>query len=607
MGDMFVDAYEVGRLNFGAANPRDENCVNGKHIRGSNLFGSPLIVSTAGCNTYRQARQFTHTLREARFWGGRRRHATTTRAMTSAVASAIRPGLRERQQSGSPHTPSRYISSVQSSPGSSFFRTEEDPIIIELGPRALSAGFQGESGPQCTIPFTPQNSWRVGDYRTYLPDYKRRKDDLQVRSEDYELWRSDVKDLDLGLLEDKLERAVREAYNKHLLVDAGTARLILVLPSLVPHPVLSAILMLFFERWKYASITLLPSPTMTIAAAGLRSGLVVDIGWEETTITVIYEYREIQTRRTVRAMKALTLAVGALLEEVRKEQDESTKDSLVFDFDFVEEFIDRTGVCGALFVSSEDDLAIKTDALNLEDHPPISTTDAGPTDIVIDWPTAKSSRPVRVPRAALHDACHRTLIGTTHEDHLDDHEQPISQLLYRALLSLSADARSLCIPRIVFSGPGRRIAGLPRSVLEGTNIVIQEYGWTPVRGKHFNAKRSGLTELAQARAAPVDARHDTTMPSVGDFVDEKLHKQKSKDVPSSVPASLRQVDSLGAWAGASLLSSLKVRPLVEIERERFLSHGLAGAHREGEPTVTAQRSAAAKHGERTSWTLAGWG
>ncbi|KAK4943917.1 hypothetical protein LTR10_016633 [Elasticomyces elasticus] len=527
--------------------------------------------------------------------------------MTSAVASAIRPGLRERQQSGSPHTPSRYISSVQSSPGSSFFRTEEDPIIIELDPRGLSAGFQGESGPQCTIPFTPQNSRRVGDYRTYLPDYKRRKDDLQARSNDYELWRSDLKDVDLGLLEDKLERAVREAYNRHLLVDAGLARLILVLPSLVPHPVLSTVLTLLFERWKYVSITLLPSPTMTAVAAGLRSGLVVDIGWEETTITAIFEYREIQVRRSVRAMRALTLKIGALLEEIRKEQDESTRDSLLLDFDFVEEFLDRAGACHGLLPNSEDELTSKTDTLNLGEHPPDGTTNAPATDVVIDWPTLTSSRPVSISRTRLQDAVRRTLLEASDEDHLDDQEQPISQLLYRTLLSVSADVRSICMPRIVFSGRGPRIAGLPQSILDNTNAIIKEHGWTAVRGKNISANRNGLTELAQARAAPVDARHDITLPGVGDFVEERLQKQKSKDATTSVQASLRQVDSLGPWAGASLVSSLKVRPFVEIEREKFLSHGLAGAHRDLDVTVTSQRPAAAKHGERTSWTLAGWG
>ncbi|KAJ9610224.1 hypothetical protein H2200_005001 [Cladophialophora chaetospira] len=532
--------------------------------------------------------------------------------MASTVASAIRPGLREgtsRQQSGSPHTPTgRFIPSAQSSPGSYSFRAEEDPVIFELDPRGLSAGFQSESGPQCYIPFTPQNSRRVGDHRTFLPGFRRRREHVASKSKDYELWRNDLADVDLGLMEDKLERVVREAYNKHLLVDAGSARLVLVLPSLVPHPVLSTILTLLFERWKYSTITLLPTPTMAIAGAGLRSGLIVDIGWDETVITAIYEYREVQVRRSIRAMKALTVTIGALLEGIRNEQDEATRDSLVLDFDFIEEFMDRAGACHALLPEREESLSGKAEALSLEDQPHTGSTPDDSSSVSIDWPTDTSSRNVSIPRQALHQACLDTLIAPRAEEHPDDHEQSVSQLLYKALLAMSADVRSICMSRIIFSGRGAFIAGLSQQVLEATKSIVREHGWTPVRGKNLKSTRNGLTELAQARAAPVDARHDITTAGVDDFVEDRLFKLKSKDAIPAIPAVLRQVDSLGPWAGASLIASLKAKSFVEIERERFLSHGLASAHRDIDPSVLhQQRTTGTKGSERTSWTLAGWG
>ena len=530
--------------------------------------------------------------------------------MATSVASAIRPGLREtssRQPSGSPHTPTgRFVSSAQSSPGSYSFRAEEDPIIIELDPRGLSAGFQGESGPQCYIPFAPQNSRRVGDYRTYLPGFRRKKEDVTVKSKDYELWRSDLTDVDLDLLEDRLERAVREAYNKHLLVDAGAARLVLVLPSLVAHPVLSTILMLLFERWKYSTITLLPAPTMAVAGAGLRSGLVMDLGWEETVITAIYEYREVQVCRSVRAMKALTIKIGALLETIRKEQHDSFRDLLVLDFDFVEDFVDRAGTCHTLVALAED-LSSRAEALNLEDGETSKSAREDTASLVIDWPTTTSSRPITIPTQALHQACLDTLIIPRNEDHPDDHEQSISQLLYKALVALSSDVRSICMPRIIFTGKGSTVAGLSQHILDTTKSIIREHGWTPVRGKNFKAKRNGLAELAQGRAAPADARHDITIPGKDDFVEDRLFKQRSKDMQSSISAVLRQVGSLGPWAGASLIASLKAKSFVDIERERFLSHGLTGAHRDLDPgALQQQRATAAKGNERTSWTLAGW-
>ncbi|KAH0832518.1 hypothetical protein AYO21_10668 [Fonsecaea monophora] len=532
--------------------------------------------------------------------------------MASTVASAIRPSLREassRQQSGSPHTPTgRFISSAQSSPGSYSFRAEEDPIIIEIDPRGLSAGFQGESGPQCFIPFTSQNAGRVGDYRSYLPGFRRRRQDLALKSKEYELWRNDLRDVDLGLLEDKLERAVREAYNKYLLVDAGTARLVLVLPSLVPHPVLSTVLTLLFERWKYSTITLLPAPTMSIVGAGLRSGLVVEVGWEETVVTAIYEYREIHVRRSIRAMKALILKIGALLERIKNEQDESIRDSLVLDFDFVEEFVDRAGACHALFPIAKDDLAARTSKLNLEDQGDAGASGGETQTLVIDWPTDTSSRPTAISRRALCEASLDTLVAPKTDDYRDDHEQSISQLLYATLLAVSSDVRGICMSRIIFLGRGSSLAGLSQQVLETTNTIISEHGWTPIRGKHTKVKRSSLAELAQARAAPPDTRHDLNPPGTDDFVEQRLFKQKSKDAQQPVTAILRQVESLGPWAGASLVASLKAKSFVEIERERFLSHGLAGAHRDLDPSALhQQRSTATKGSERTSWTLAGWG
>ena len=110
-------------------------------------------------------------------------------------------------------------------------------MILELSPRYIKAGLEGESHPIARYDFRPSETRRVGDYRQFLPGHARTNEALDERwGRGYELWRNDVKDLDLGLLSDKLERAVREIYNKYLLQDAGNSRLILVVPSLIAHP-----------------------------------------------------------------------------------------------------------------------------------------------------------------------------------------------------------------------------------------------------------------------------------------------------------------------------------------------------------------------------------
>lgn len=520
--------------------------------------------------------------------------------MTSATASAIRPGLRDnRQLSGSPHTPSRFISSNFSSPGSSL-RQEEDAVIFELTSRALWAGFEGESGPQCVLTFGPEQSRRVGDYWTCLPDYKRVDVNVQEAAKMHELWRSDIGAVDLGLLEDKLERAVRECYNKYLLTDAGTARLVMVLPSVVPIPVISSILMTLFERWRYPSITLLPAPTMSAVAAGVRSALVVDIGWEETVSTPIAEYRELPAFRSTCAMQRLTLAMSDKLKSWASRPEQKGETTLRQDFDVVEDFVSRLALC------------------NVSDKQPLSMMDGvkalsfeGSDTLSIDWPTQDATQSVSIPTSEIAQVVHDCFFAQQSDTNSDDDETPLDQLIFKSLLHLLPDLRGICMSRIIFTGPGSTIPGLKERALSQVNSLMSTHGWTAVRGQHVKQPRRGLVEIAQGRTAPPDARYDVALVIDEDEVEKKLNERRKKEPEPGPQGVLRCIESLGPWTGASLVTSLKVKSVVEIERERFLAHGIAGATRDAESILPQQRMSThglgGKGGERSSFTLGGWG
>lgn len=116
----------------------------------------------------------------------------------------------------SPHTPSRAISSTFGSPSS--LRAEEDTIVIELGARFIKLGFAGEPVPKTVLSFGPEQQRRVGDFRAWDPDHKndwRRRPRGHTWGGDHELWQHDVRSLDLGLVEDKIDRAIREALTKY--------------------------------------------------------------------------------------------------------------------------------------------------------------------------------------------------------------------------------------------------------------------------------------------------------------------------------------------------------------------------------------------------------
>ncbi|CAI7610210.1 unnamed protein product [Penicillium pancosmium] len=505
----------------------------------------------------------------------------------------------------SPHTPQQPLRSANtsfasaSSPGSSF-RNEDDAIIFEIGARCLRAGFEGNGTPVCVKRFGPEEMRRAADYRGWIhgdigagPLPKPVNAEDWVR--DYELWQPDLKNVDLGLVEDKIERVFRETYNQYLLTDAGTSRLVLALPALMPHPLLSSLLSIIFGRWRFPSITLLPSATMSATAAGLRSALVVDLGWAETTVTGIYEYREAVTKRSTRAMRALMLETGRFLTRLASGNDNDEED------DDKEESSD--GDISVGFTYCEEVTAMdQTISIPSPKNPEHEYQDLPLSDM------AKSVEKVM-------------LAPDVPECDLDDEEKSIPLLVYNSLLCLPPDARGICMARIVFVGGGARIPGLRQRILKEVRLLIARHGWSPIRGKVVERQRQRLEELKitsqtnshsqspdNIPAGTMDDEKEKSDPSKeepeADFVDQKLRRQ-NKDTPVLIQGILREVESLGPWAGASLVTSLKIRGTVEIEREKFLQYGLAGATRDLEQPVPDRRSGL-RAGDRSSWTLAGW-
>jgi hypothetical protein len=128
--------------------------------------------------------------------------------------SNIRPGANPGSQA-SPHTPLRTIPSTFGSP--SALRAEEDCVIVELGSRCLKAGFAGDAVPKAVIKFGPEEQRRTGDYRRWERDYENRWGIIMQGKEwgeAHELWRLDLRGMDMGLIGDKIERAIREAFTK---------------------------------------------------------------------------------------------------------------------------------------------------------------------------------------------------------------------------------------------------------------------------------------------------------------------------------------------------------------------------------------------------------
>jgi hypothetical protein len=135
--------------------------------------------------------------------------------------SNIRPSIseiRSREAApSSPRTPVRAISSTSfSSP--SALRAEEDCLVLEFGGRYLRAGVAGDALPKAIVGFGPDEQRSAGDYRQWQKGYN---DNCRQRTagkgwgDVFELWKPDLRHVDLGLVGDKIERAMREAITKY--------------------------------------------------------------------------------------------------------------------------------------------------------------------------------------------------------------------------------------------------------------------------------------------------------------------------------------------------------------------------------------------------------
>ena len=538
-------------------------------------------------------------------------------------STSIRPGLSHLQPGpSSPHTPNRAISSTFSSPSVSY-RAEEDPLVFELGTRHIHAGFVGESSPRCRLSFGPEQSRRVGDYRAWLPGHAERSrkwSTTETWGDESELWDLDLRKCDLRLVEDKFELAVRKAYTKYLLLDAKLKRSLLVLPSVMPHQLLSTILGTLFNNFQMPSITLLSPPILSTLAGGCRSGLIVDIGWRETLVTGVYEYCEISQSRTTRAMRQVTLEMAKILETFDRQsfpnlsaasstgKDDEPIPMIRVGLDQAEEVTLRMAWCR----SREDDLQETLQKNEIQSNQTLSpileeTSSTGSNfnaahkqTIAIPSPSS-TRRNIEIPFSDFAESAEKTFFAKgSQKCELDDHEQPLHHLIYKSLLQLPPDARSVCMSRIMFTGGGSNIPGLKARLLDELSALVNERGWDPVEGKAPDKRRRQLKEINDNRQKLSDSSGKISEPifyvpasqvsQTSDTILEKIERDQKKGEKPIVQGVIRGVETLGPWAGASLLAGLRIKGIVVIERDAFLQHGLLGARKDLDSNVGPRKS-----------------
>jgi len=531
----------------------------------------------------------------------------------------------------SPRTPTgRTYSSAYNSPGAGL-RPDDETFVFEISTRYLNAGIAGASSPRCTLDFSPSKRQRLGDYSQWLPGaIQARSDRNNVKFEqwgnDYVLWHTDIRKTNLGLLSDVIERTVREAISKHILIlDGKRRKFSLALQPALPDPLLeTALLTLFNTHPAPTTITLLPCPVLCVVAAGLRSALVIDIGWDETVVSVIYEFRQVLSKTTTRGTKRLSWAIKELLEENLCGENLDRDAEATVTFEGVDEVLARMAWC-------------RTDKNDQRFVDKVVHVPVAGKDVQVDFQQFSGV----VEDVFLDSSTART----------DEDDKPLPLLMFQALLALPIDLRQVCLSRIIVTGEGCNIPGLRgRLLAELTHIVsvrtwdpTHNYGHANIDANHNIVRRPKPPETPIAeRGHNIDgnitpkpkvhkkglhneAIHGTDIlnctfcQNVTSAIHELClhenleHTNKDIDTWSTTPSGLqphlsdtsilnamrsrtdiaaaaaksvpetpftqsheriRGVLTAGAWAGASLLAGLNIPGAVEIERERFLRSGL---------------------------------
>ncbi|KAI0845246.1 actin-like ATPase domain-containing protein [Daldinia vernicosa] len=579
--------------------------------------------------------------------------SSTGPSLPHRAVSSIRAGDRTSTQAlpptpHTPHTPPR-ASVVPSAFGSpSTLRADDEVLVVELGSRKLRIGFGGDAAPKRIASFGLEQQRRAGDFRAWEAGYQ---DDWRHRAagkpwgSDHELWQLDLRGKDLGLVGDKLERELREAFTKFLLIDSRPRRISLVLPPTLPIPLISSVFDTIFTRFQIPSISLLSSPVMSTMAAGTRSALVINIGWHETTVTAVYEFREVHTWRTIRAGKLLVEETYQFLSNIirgrpataRAERTEYKLEENIVSFEECEEFATRMLWCKGVVNQVSQDTTEGLPTLHEQDESETAAPADDRVPVAVELKSPKPPKTVEIPFAELAEPCEAVFFEPNISPScFDDHELPVPLLAYRALLQLPLDVRAVCMARIIFAGGCSNIIGLKGRIFDEVSLLAKERGWDPIRGKAYDqykanpnlrrnsSRQSGegptpavvVTESSsgteEAEAAP--PINPAYAPPDVDHVEDNINKERN--YKPAVQGTLRVIDSLGAWCGASLAAQLKVPALATVEREYWLQQGVNGACRPNEVDVKAQQRQSMGAGGLVrgqasqaagGWTLGIWG
>jgi len=370
---------------------------------------------------------------------------------------------------------------------------------------------------------------------------------------------------------------------------------------------------------------------MSAISAGVRSALVIDMGWAETVITSVYEHREVKTTRTVRGGRALLDALYKTIEPLIPGEHDVTKQRAIR-FEECEDIMCRLMWCKPSEFRSSQRQSTQLETVDEQEEIEAESAQAGvPTGVAqIPINTSRCPLTVELPFEKLAEVCDDTFFDPSADRAtFDDDELPLHLLLYRHLLQLPLDVRAICMSRIMFTGGCSNILGIKQRIIDDLTAIVNKRGWEPVFGKvvdkHRNSARihqqsstTSPTEGSPSSSPGEDEQRKSPKNAADlkpehDPIEAKVVRQRAT-VPQ-FKGQIRVIHTLGPWIGGSLLCQLKIPAMAIIDRESWLLQGANGASRPSEVDFKAQHRQSVQAGgyarggggHHGNWTLGVWG
>ncbi|WVO13751.1 hypothetical protein L204_101373 [Cryptococcus depauperatus] len=243
----------------------------------------------------------------------------------------------------------------------------EDRVVLDLGSRIWKVGFSGEPEPRAV----------------FLA--------LDSSSNSTEAW-----DLDIGSLDGarksrsegnrlagvRIANKLKETFVKHLLADSKQRKVIVTENTFLPTYIKEHIARVLFDNLRVPSVSFTPASILALASCGRVTGLVVDIGWLETSVTPVYNSRPLfsLSRSTPLAGKKLHTRVKSLLyheaiyisppislSNLARERRQGVPADLLND-SFVERVITEGCFVGSAFIEPEEKQNVEMEVDFLQEY-----------------------------------------------------------------------------------------------------------------------------------------------------------------------------------------------------------------------------------------------